>query len=133
MRTSIVLALSFALVPAPAHAVMLRYALVIGSNVGVDTEEGHLADLSNAEREAKLLHEKLVGRCHFDDAADRTILLLQPTRIEFEAAVARLVARADADRKTYGDVDTLFGFFFTGHGLAERLLLSDGPLPKDEL
>ncbi|MCK6547640.1 caspase family protein [Myxococcota bacterium] len=118
---------------APAEAITLRYGLVVGNSLGTDPELGPLPPLLHAEREATRLHAKLVECCNFDRSPSRTRLLIRPTRAELVEGVAALRAQMDRDRETYGRTETLFAFFFTGHGLNGRVLLSDGPLGKRDL
>src|SRR5688572_24749780 len=117
----------------PAYAVTLRYAAVIGVDVGVDPKSGPLPSLMHAEREASRLHAKLLECCNFDPSADRTVLLLRPTRAGLRDAIGRLRRQMEQDRRLYGEIETLFALFFTGHGLDGRVLLADGALSKEEL
>jgi hypothetical protein len=114
-----------------ALAVTLRYAVVVGNNVS--GEAASLPDLLHAEREAQLLRGKLVDTCNFPDDRERTALLIRPTRAELGAAIGALKERMAADRIALGEVDTIFAFFFTGHGLDGKILLADGPLPSAEI
>jgi hypothetical protein len=120
--------------PLSARAVTLRYSLVIGNNQGRD--EGGLevfAPLQHAEREAETLYERLIELANFDATEERILLLRGATRAQVVEAAERLAARKAADEEQYGHVDSLFLFFFTGHGLQGRLLLDDGPLTAQEL
>jgi hypothetical protein len=117
-----------------ADAVTLRYSLVIGNNVGVDKDGIQpFEPLLHAEREAAVLRDRLVKLANFDAAEDRTVLLQGATRAQVLEAAQRIAARKAADSRQYGRVDSLFVFFFTGHGLQGRLLLNDGPLTLEEL
>jgi hypothetical protein len=60
-------------------------------------------------------------------------LLLGASRNQVKFAVKQLIANQQADRKVFGDIDTLFLFYFTGHGLDGRILLDDGALSAEEL
>jgi hypothetical protein len=117
----------------PVDAATLRYAAVIGVDVGVDPASGPLPSLMHAEREATRLHAKLLECCNFDADADRTLLLLRPTRTGLREAIRRLRFQMHEDRRLYGEIETMFALFFTGHGLDGRVLLADGALSKDEL
>src|SRR5262245_8092213 len=114
------------LAASPAHAVTFRYAAVIGIDVGVDPESGPLPSLSHAEAEASQLHAKLLECCNFDPSPTRTLLLLRPTRTGLRDAIHRLKLQIEEDRRNYGEIDTMFALFFTGHGLDGRVLLADG-------
>ena len=101
------------------HAVTLRYAIVVGNNNGLD-EDGKepFPRLKHAEREALLLREKLVLLSNFDPSPTRTVLLLGATREQVRQSVAGIVKQKERDVDSLGGVDTLFAFFFTGHGLS---------------
>jgi len=131
--SALALALALALAM-DAGAVTLRYALIIGSNHGVD-ESGlePLPPLKHAEREAVRLRDRLVELCKFDPSPERTILLRGPSREQVFDAARELARRMAADRSAIGNADTLFALFFTGHGLAGQLLMSDGPLDGEDL
>ncbi len=120
--------------PGPARAVALRYALIVGNNVGVDSD-GHqpFPPLHFAEREAGALKKKLVALSNFDASQKRTRLLLGAKRHQVKAAIAALVRQMKKDTALVGNTETLFLFYFTGHGLAGELLLEDGPLTADEV
>lgn len=120
--------------PSPASAGTLRYAIIVGNNVGSDDQlTGPLPALGRAEREAELLRERLVQFANFDPSRERTVLLTGATRAQLEQAFAKLKKTIAADRETYGDSKTLFFFFYTGHGLQERLLMVDRPVSAPEL
>ena len=130
---AIAFASAFAIASA-AQAVTLRYALIIGNNRGFD--EGGiepLPSLQHAEREAARLRERLVALCKFDPSADRTVLLQGPTRTQVLDAARAIADRMAEDRAAIGNAETLFALFFTGHGLAGRLLLRDGPFSGEDL
>jgi hypothetical protein len=114
-------------------AATLRYALVIGNNVGLDPEIGLLPPLRHAEDEARTLHAKLLRLGNFGEGASHTSLLVRPTVKNVLDAVAALREQMNADEKKYGAAKKLFAFFFTGHGLKGRLLLADGPLKREDL
>ncbi len=115
-----------------AEAVTLRYAVVVGNNQGVD-ESGQrpFARLSHAEREAKELRDRLVRFSNF--APQRVELVVGASRQELRGAIERISARRQADLAELGSVDSLFAFFFTGHGLKGQLLLADGPISATDL
>ncbi|MCP4675520.1 MAG: caspase family protein, partial [Deltaproteobacteria bacterium] len=117
-----------------ASAMTIRYALVLGNNVGVDADgKQPFPPLKHAEKEAQILKERLVGLSNFDESNARTRLLAGATRKQLKAAVHSLVRQKKKDQQLLGKVDTMFLFYFTGHGLQERLLLQDGPISADEL
>lgn len=130
---SIAVSLAFFVSPATGEAITLRYALVVGSNIGVDADAGPLPRLEHAEREAAALRDGLVRLASFDASGDRTLLLLGPSRGELERGVDSLAARIEADRREIEGAHILFAFFFTGHGLNERLLLRDGSVAARDL
>lgn len=117
----------------PATAVTLRYAIVVGNNVGLDPSKGSLPSLRHAEREARELFGRLIECCNFDPRGDRTILLVRPKREDLIRAASEIRSRMSEDAAHYGDVETFFAFFFTGHGLDGRLLLADGAVSKEQL
>jgi len=119
--------------PRAAGAVTRRYALVVGANHGAGPPGAALPDLRHAETEAELLRDELVELAGFDRSDDRTLLLLGATRASLRLAARRLAERKALDERRFGPADTLFGFFYTGHGLEARLLLADGPLTGREL
>jgi hypothetical protein len=117
-----------------AGAVTIRYALIIGNNIGVDTNgKQPFPPLMHAEREAEKLKDELVGLSNFDSSSMRTRLLKGATRSEVESAVRALSAQKSQDEKSLGNVDSLFLLYFTGHGLEERLLFRDGALSARDL
>jgi hypothetical protein len=109
----------------------IRYAVIVGSNVGVDPIAGELPRLQHAESEVTKLQNSLIRFASFDPA--RTILLTGAKRAEVAQAISKIAAQVKADHEKFGETRTLFAFFFTGHGLSERLLLQDGPLYSKEL
>ena len=117
-----------------AGAVTIRYALIIGNNNGVDNDGSRpFAPLRHAEREASVLREKLVRLASFDPSGARTRLLLGATRQEVSDAINSLVAKQQKDRAVFGKTESLFLFYYTGHGLDGRLLLEDGALSSEEI
>lgn len=114
-----------------AEGTTLRYAIVIGANHGVDERAGVLPRLGHAEREAEALHARLSDCCNF--TGPRSLLLTGPTRWDLNEAFRAIAKRMRADREIFPEADTMFGFFFTGHGLAGRLLLGDGAITRAEL
>lgn len=116
------------------QAVTLRYAIVIGNNIGVDVDgEQPFPPLKHAEKEARRLKDKLIGTANFDASNDRTILLNGATRADVKSAFAKLADQKKADRALFGSLDSIFLFYYTGHGLKGRLLLQDGPLASTEI
>lgn len=117
-----------------ARATVMRYALIIGSNVGVDGSGAVKEPLTHAEAEAALVRDALRAHSGFDDRAPRTIVLTRPARGAVLAAVSRLRATIAADRRDFpGHHDVLFLLYYSGHGLDGQLLLADGPLDAREL
>ena len=130
----LLLSVILVLLPDAVMAVTIRYALIIGNNDGVDSDGSRpFTPLMHAEREAVVLRDKLVKRANFDPSHVRTRVLTDATRAEVQKAVNQLVTQRHADAKTFGKIDTLFMFYFTGHGLDGRLLLKDGPLQAEEI
>ncbi len=120
--------------PDDANAVALRYALIIGNNIGVDGEgKQPFPPLYYAEQEAAALKKKLVSLSNFDASPKRTRLLVGATRYQVKAALESLIRQKRQDGALVGKTETLFLFYFTGHGLAGELLLEDGPLTADEV
>ena len=118
----------------PSEAVTLRYALIIGNNVGVD-ENGKqpFPPLIHAEREATILKDHLVGLSNFDQSEKRTRLLTAATVDDVKTAFTQLAAQRRRDQTLLGSLDSIFLLYFTGHGLSGKLLLEDGPLYDDTL
>ncbi len=134
MMLVVLLSLLTIAVVAPAYGVTLRYALIIGNNVGVDTDGSQpFPPLLHAEREAKLLRQRLVGLSNFDASSARTRLLTGATVQEVEAAFQALARQKQRDQQHFGEVDSIFLLYFTGHGLAGRLLLRDAPISSAAL
>lgn len=126
--------LSIFLFAAPSSAITIRYALIVGNNDGVDNDGTQpFPPLQHAEREAMRLRDKLVEFSQFDSSESRTRVLTSATRTDVQLAIQSLRRRREADLKLLGKVDTLFLFYFTGHGLEGKLLLRDGPLSGDEI
>jgi hypothetical protein len=122
------------LVPSETLALTLRYSILIGNNNGSDDDgKQPFPRLVHAEREARRLRDRLVNLANFDPGSGRTLLLQGATKAQVMQAVRTLVARKKSDQASLGKVDSLFLFFFTGHGLSGRLLLNDGPLSAKEL
>jgi hypothetical protein len=132
-RALLAVAFLAAAAPRQAAAMTLRYALVVGTNEGRDPETGSLPSLLHAEGEAAKLHDALVESCNFEPTSARTVLLLHPSRAELLEAIRHLGERVSADKARHPEASALFGFFFTGHGLAGRLVLPDGPLDRADL
>ncbi|MBN2531192.1 MAG: caspase family protein [Deltaproteobacteria bacterium] len=118
----------------PASAVTLRYALIIGNNVGVD-EEGTepFPRLMHAEREARRLRKQLIKVANFDESPSRTRMLLNATREEVAEAFHAMAAQRERDSRLIDDMESMFLLYYTGHGLSGRLLLSDGPMSAKAL
>jgi hypothetical protein len=120
-----------ALVASPAQAGShTRYALVVGNDYG-RAPELSLPNLRHAESEARRLRQQLIEWGGFHP--DRVVLLNGSGRVEVLAAAARLAEQFRRDRLELGPMPTLFAFFFTGHGLAGRLLTADEPLTGSDL
>jgi hypothetical protein len=117
-----------------AHGVTIRYAIILGNNVGVDADGIEpFAPLMHAEREATRVRNKLVRFSNFDASRQRTRLLVGATRQEIKSEVRSLIHKKEADKKVFGKVDSLFLFYFSGHGLNGQLLLEDGALTANEV
>jgi hypothetical protein len=126
--------LIFLTIAADIRAATLRYAIIVGSDTGADADGMEpFPPLRHAEREARELRNSLVELCNFDPATTRTILLLGATRARVKEAFRILREQKQSDLMEIGRADTLFAFFFTGHGQNGRLLLKDGPLSTREL
>lgn len=120
-------------VEGPRRPAMIRYAVIVGSNTGTDPDAGKLPDLRHAEREATELRDSLIKFANFDASPRRTVLLAGAKIDDVGKAIARIAAEVRADKQIFGDTQTLFAFFFTGHGLNGRLLLADGPIHGKKL
>ncbi|MBN2525314.1 MAG: caspase family protein [Deltaproteobacteria bacterium] len=117
-----------------SQAATMRYALIIGNNSGLDGDGNTpFAPLRYAEKEAKRLKKKLVGLSNFAADSKRTLLLTAATRQDVRNAVNRLARQKKNDEQMLGEVESIFLFYFTGHGLQGRLLLNDGPLYSSEI
>ncbi len=128
------LLVAFSLIAPSVQAFTIRYALVIGNNIGVDTDGSQpYPPLIHAEEEAAVLREKLVGLSNFDAEGGRTRLLLGAARDQVYEAFRALAAQKARDEAMLGDVDSIFLLYFTGHGLEGRLLMEDGPLASSTL
>lgn len=120
--------------PWTARAVTLRYLLVVGNNRGVDAHgKQPFPPLKHAESEAQRVHDKLVELSGFPASSDHTILLLGAKQRDLLWAAQSIARQRVRDQRVLRGADTLFVFYFTGHGLRGQLLLEDGPLPADEL
>jgi hypothetical protein len=111
----------------------VRYALVIGNDQGRAPAGMPLEQLQHAEREARALRDALVQVGTFSESNERLVLLTGKGRNEILSAARRLAERHRNDRQRWGNVPTLFAFFFTGHGLDRQLLTADDPLTSDDL
>ncbi|MBN2530841.1 MAG: caspase family protein [Deltaproteobacteria bacterium] len=113
----------------PTQAVTLRYTIVIGNNIGVDSKgKQPFAPLLHAEREAKRLTERLIQLANFDSSPKRTKLLLNTNRASVVAAFKALAEQRKKDAELFQDSESIFLLYFTGHGIAGKLLLSDGAM-----
>jgi len=118
-----------ALAPGSAAALTLRYAIVVGNNTGRDSTGAEpFQRLRHAEREARYLRDRLVVLSNFAADPERTVLLTGASRAMVLEAARLVGKRKDADLAALGHADSLFAFFFTGHGLDGQLLVDDGPL-----
>lgn len=112
----------------------MRYALVIGNNIGIDADGNEpFPSLVHAEREASRLKKQLVEISHFDASPKRTKLLLNASRAEVVKAFKTLAKQKLEDSRLFDNVESIFLLYYTGHGLSQRLLLSDGPLFAESL
>ncbi|MBN2342441.1 MAG: caspase family protein [Deltaproteobacteria bacterium] len=117
-----------------AMAVTMRYALIVGNNTGVDSDgTTPFMPLKHAEKEAYRLKQKLIGLSNFASDSKRTLLLTGATQKDVRNAVLRLAAQKRKDEQTLGKMESIFLFYFTGHGLEGRLLMKDGALYADEI
>jgi hypothetical protein len=117
-----------------AAAVTMRYALIIGNNVGVDEQgEEPFPPLLHAKREAERLRRQLIDVANFDESEARTRLLINATRAEVSDAFASLARQRKKDAELIEDMESIFFLYYTGHGLSGRLLLSDGPMSSQTL
>lgn len=111
----------------------VRYALVIGNDEGRAPDGTSLEHLQHAEREARQLRDALVRVGAFSESGGRVVLLTGKGRAEILSAARRLAEQHRAERQRWGNVPTLFAFFFTGHGLNRQLLTADDPLTSEDL
>lgn len=117
-----------------AHAITIRYALIVGNNHGMDTDHSRpFHPLQHAQREAAVLKKTLVEYSNFDPSSKRTRLLVGSTRAEVKTALRALALQKKLDEKAFGGIDSMFLFYFTGHGVDGRLLLADGALTAAEV
>ena len=138
MRKTVVFALAvlltFLMNANDVFAATIRYALIVGNNSGVDHDGTRpFSPLKYAEKEARKLKNKLVGLSNFAADSKRTLLLTNASRQDVRSAIARLARQKQTDKQMLGDTESIFLFYFTGHGLQGRLLLKDGPLYSREL
>ena len=117
-----------------AGATMVRYAIVVGNNHGAD-ENGKepFPPLRRSEEEARRVRDTLVELGNFSSHPSRTILLPGATREQIHQAVRTIEAQKKRDREVFGQAESLFLFFFSGHGLRGRLLMHDGPITLRDL
>ncbi len=112
------------LATAPAHAA-LRYAVIVGNNLGTADDE----PLRWAEQDARRALEVLVELGGV--AKERAILLLGGDAAEVRRQLVRVHGQLEeAERQGYR---TELLFFYSGHGDAEALHLSGAALPLGEL
>ena len=117
-----------------ASAFTIRYAIIVGNNNGVDSYGNEpFAPLKHAQKEAKRLRKELVRLSNFDASENRTVLLLNTTKKELSKALKRIILQINKDKAALGKINTLFFFYFTGHGLKGKLLFNDGPMDAHEL
>ena len=136
MRTLLVAAISISWLTLgrPAAGMTLRYALIIGNNIGMDSDhKAPFPPLAHAEQEAARIKKALTTSANFDTSDKRTRLLTGATTTQVKAAFEALSRQKREDQTLFGPVDTIFLLYFTGHGLEKRLLLEDGPLSSFEL
>ncbi|MBN2528766.1 MAG: caspase family protein [Deltaproteobacteria bacterium] len=117
-----------------AHAVTMRYALIIGNDIGTD-EDGTepFPRLLHAKQEARRLRQQLINVASFDSSPSRTRLLQNATRDAVVKAFRELSLQRERDSRLIADVESMFLLYYSGHGLSGRLLLADGPLPAKKL
>ncbi len=108
----------------------VRYAIIVGNNA-VSTKIPGGERLLHAEREARQLYRRLIDFGHF--SPQRTILLTGTTRMQILAAAKHLGAQRRKDRKELGSLQTLFAFFYTGHGVEGELITNGKPLTGRDL
>lgn len=115
-----------------ASAAVIRYALVVGNDHGLDAAGEARPALRHAARDATRLRAALIAQAGFDDGP-RTVLLTNTSRRELLDAidaVGQVIAR---DRAAIPHAKVLFALFYSGHGAESSLLLRDGPLGGAEL
>ncbi len=118
---------------ASGRAALLRYALVVGVNQGRDAGgEVYEPALEHAERDALRLRDALIERSGFG-TGPRTVALIGATRVSLHAAIEELAARVAEDKRQFPAAKVLFAFFYSGHGVADNVLLADGPMSAAEL
>jgi len=109
----------------PAHAEVVRHALVVGHNLGTVDE----VPLLFAEDDAQLMARTLVGAS--GTRANHTTTLVSPTRNQLLHALANL--REAVAEDTARGADTLVLFFYSGHADATGMHLGRQDLSWDEL
>ncbi len=137
MKRWVVVVISFmalSLVTIKANAITMRYALIIGNNIGVDEKgEEPFPALLHAESEAKRLRNQLIDVSNFDEDPNRTRLLVNATVDDVTRAFFDLAHQRAADQSLIGDMESIFFLYYTGHGLSGKLLLNDGPMSGETL
>ena len=117
------------LLAAPASAMTLRYAVVVGNNTQAD---GSMPPLRHAEAEATRLGERLHTHARF--SSERLVVLTAPSRVELFRAVETVAAQKREDGAALPNAATLFAFIFTGHGgRGGQLELRDGPVSSADI
>lgn len=131
---SVILVALVCAVSIEAKSATMRYALIIGNNIGVD-ESGKepFPPLIHAQRESTRLKRQLIDVANFDESPVRTRLLLNATRADVKKAFGDIARQRKADEKLMGEMDSIFFLYYTGHGLSGRLLLADGPMTGETL
>ncbi|MBN2804471.1 MAG: caspase family protein [Deltaproteobacteria bacterium] len=111
------------------NAATMRYALIIGNNEGIDSDGRQpFSNLQKAESEAEKLRDNIVNLSNFSKDSRRTILLTDTNREAVNGAIRQLIEQKKKDEAVLGSFESVFLFYFTGHGLQGKLLLTDGPL-----
>ncbi len=125
LRSGLLAALAFGLCATNALAEprQVRIGLVVGNNLGSDASRG----LRYAEEEVGRLAELLKGAGDFDDV----VTLRGATRGEIERGMLQARRRLEA-AKAAGD-QTLFLFYYSGHGDNEALEVGSERLPLRDL
>jgi hypothetical protein len=112
----------------------MRYALIVGNNTGIDSDGTQpFPPLKHAEREATDLKNSLVGLANFDASRQRTRLLTGATLSQVNAAFEAIKRQKEQDEKFFKSMESIFLFYFTGHGLEGRILLKDGAVSSETL